>query len=352
MERSAISNKCPNCGGELNWDAEKQLFVCGWCDSEFPEGEVIRQNAARSQAGGTAAAEQENFASDTDVYICQSCGAEIFCDHNTAATFCYYCHNPVALGGRLSGEYRPEMVIPFQLSRQQAEDAFKAHCKKKWFLPSDFLGKSQLEKITGLYVPFWLADCDTDASVTAEGSEVITRHYGSTTEVTTKVYELERAARMSYKGVPADGSRKIDDTLMDAIEPFDYRMLRVFEMSYLSGFFCDKYDVGKEEVFVRIQKRVEEGAEQVLTDDMRRYSSIMIKSKNVRILDTKWHYMMLPVWFLTYRHRDKIYSFAMNGQTGKFAGIYPVSRAKTALAAAIAGIITGIIAYIIAAGGL
>lgn len=345
MENSAVTYKCPNCGGELVWNAEKQIFVCDWCNSDFTEeeaGGLKGEDAAEREKQREI---DEQFASDTDVYVCQSCGAEIFCDHNTAATFCYYCHNPVALKGRLSGSYRPEMIIPFQFSRRQAEAAFKAHCMKKWFLPFDFLSTSQLEKITGLYVPFWLADCDIDAYAIGEGNEVIHHTYGNQTEVITNVYRLDRAAKMSYLGIPADGSQKIEDSLMDAIEPFDYRLLRDFEMSYLSGYFCDKYDVDKIEVFNRIKSRVEKGAEQVLMDDMRRYDGLSVKSKNVRILNTKWHYMMLPVWFLTYKHHGKIYSFAMNGQTGKFAGRFPVSRLKIAIFAIIIGIITGLVAY-------
>lgn len=349
MENSAVSYKCPNCGGELVWNAEKQLFVCGWCNSDFPENEIRGKKNVPEDDEETARRREtdEKFADDTDVYTCSSCGAEIFCDHNTAATFCYYCHSPVALKGRLSGSYRPEMIIPFQMSRQQAEAAFKAHCMKKWFLPSDFLSTSQLQKITGLYVPFWLADCEVDAYVLAEGKEEEYHTRNGTTAVTTKVFDLDRAARMAYAGIPADGSLKIEDTLMDAIEPYDYRLLRDFDMSYMSGFYCDKYDVDKAQVLGRIKARVEEGAEQVLMDDIRRYSGLVVKSKKVRISGTKWHYMMLPVWFLTYKHRGKIYSFAMNGQTGKFAGFFPVSRVKIALTAVAVGIITGIIAYMI-----
>lgn len=344
LENSAVSYKCPNCGGELVWNAEKQLFVCGWCSSDFPENEINKAPVNDAEAQKQQEMERQ-FADDTVVYTCSSCGAEIFCDHSTAATFCYYCHNPVALKGRLSGSYRPEMILPFQMSRDQAVAAFKAHCMKKWFLPSDFLSTSQLEKITGLYVPFWLADCDVDAYAIAEGSEEISHTRHGTTVVTTHVYQLDRAAKMSYMGIPADGSLKIEDTLMDAIEPYDYRLLRNFDMSYLSGFFCDKYDVGKDQVFSRIKTRVEDGAEQVLMDDIRRYSNLVVKSKKARIFNTKWHYMMLPVWFLTYKHRGKIYGFAMNGQTGKFAGIFPVSRIKIAIAAILVGLIAGFIAY-------
>lgn len=351
MGASSVSYKCASCGGELTWNAEKQLFSCEWCGSVFSESEII------GQTGGQAASPvpdahtsqdmpaDDDFSSETNVYTCQSCGAEIFCDRNTAASFCYYCHNPVTLGGRVSGIYRPEKILPFTMSREQAVEAFKAHCKKKLFLPSDFLSAGQMEKLTGLYVPFWVADCDVDASVDAECKKVHTHTHGDTVETVTHVYNAERAARMQYKGVPADGARNIEDTLMDAIEPYDYNLLRDFETAYLSGFYCDKYDVDKDEVFSRIKSRISDGIIQTLRDDITGYSSVVIRRDNVDFLGVKWHYMMLPVWFLTYKHKGKIYSFAMNGQTGKFAGVYPVSGIKRLIAGLLAGIGAAVIGY-------
>ncbi len=350
MEKSALSYKCPNCGGELIFNAETQRFACSWCSSDFEQSEITGIHVTETEDDIRQREAEERFSQETDVYICTSCGAEIFCEHNTAATFCCYCHSPVALKGRLSGKYRPEMIIPFQYSRRQAEAAFKAHCMKKWFLPSDFLSASHLEKITGLYVPFWLADCDVDASIMGEATEEVTRVYNDTKEITTKRFKFDRAAKMTYMGIPADGSKQIEDSLMDAIEPYDYRLLREFDMSYLSGYYCDKYDVDKIEVLSRIRDRLEEGAKEALTGDVRRYDNLVVTSKKVRIINTKWHYMMLPVWFLTYNHHGQIYSFAMNGQTGKFAGIFPVSWVKMAAAALGVGIIAGIVIYLMGGG--
>ncbi len=350
MDNSAVTLKCPNCGGDLVWNAEKKQFVCGWCMTDFTEEETKSFSGVSEQEQKRAEAESNEFNEATDVYKCSSCGAEVICEHNTAATFCYYCHNPVSLTGRLSGNYRPQMLIPFQFSREQSVEKFKAHCKKKWFLPSDFLSQSQLEKITGLYVPFWLADCDVDAYINGKATRERSHTYGDTTEVITEEFIFDRAAKLGYLGIPADGSKKIEDTLMDAIEPYDYRMLQPFEMQYLSGFYCDKYDVDKTEVFPRIKSRVEEGAVEVLRSDVRNYDSVSVMHKGVRIFNTQWHYMMLPVWFLTYKHQGKIYSFAMNGQTGKFGGIFPVSKKKIAAFSAVVGIIAAIIAYMI--GGM
>ncbi|MGN1089510.1 MAG: hypothetical protein ACI4Q6_03840, partial [Huintestinicola sp.] len=323
MENSAITFKCPNCGGELLWNAEKQIFVCKWCSSDFAE-EEINDNEPSAEEAQKKKELDDKFIDNTDVYVCSSCGAEIFCDHNTAASFCYYCHNPVALRGRLTGKCRPDMIIPFCFNRLQAEAAFKANCMKKWFLPSDFTSSASLEKITGLYVPFWLADCEVDYFAVAEGSQTIKRTYSNQVESQVTDFRIERGIKFSYMGVPADGSFKLEDSLMDAIEPYDYKMLRPFDMTYLAGFFCDKYDVEKAEVVPRVKERISEGVDEVMRREMNGYDNPKIMKKDVRITNINWHYMMLPVWLMTYKHNGKMYGFAMNGQTGKFAGKYPV----------------------------
>ena len=341
MDNRTVTYKCPGCGGELIWNPEAALFYCGWCGSDYTEGEAAGFLPEEPEAEETRREKARQFANQTDLYVCGSCGAEIICGRNTAASYCCYCHNPVALTGRLEGDYRPDMIIPFQLSRRQAEAIFRAQCMKRRFLPGDFMRDSTLEKMTGLYVPFWLCDCDVDGYVLAEGTEIQHKIMGEYSEVTTRIYKLDRAAKCGFLGVPADGAGRISDQLMDAIEPYDYRFFREFDMSFLSGFYCEKYDVDRRTVFPRVKKRVEEGAEDMLLSELRRFDALKVESKKVRIYNTHWRYALLPVWFMNYRHHGRVYSFAMNGQTGKFAGEFPVSWLKTAgcglAAAAIAG---------------
>lgn len=341
MEKTTITYKCPGCSGELVWNGEIEKFICSWCSSDYPEQEITGAPSEITEEKKHRMEMESKFADDTDVYICSSCGAEIICDHNTAASFCYYCHNPVTLGARLSGNYRPEMIIPFQLSKREAEAAFKAQCMKKRFLPSGFTSDLTLEKMTGLYVPYWLCDCTVNSFMRAGGSQDITKAYGDTRSTTKVTYALEREAKMTYMGIPADGSLKIEDTMIDAIDPYDYRFMREFDMSYLAGYYCDKFDVQRKDVLPRIKERVEEEAPEVLLRDLAQYDDLIVTEKHNRILGTKWHYAMLPVWFMTYKHHGKIYSFAMNGQTGKFSGEFPISLSKLfAAAVGIAAVVT------------
>ena len=110
---AAITVKCPTCGGELVFDPAAQEYLCAYCQSRFTQAQIDRM--APAAASEQAAYQEETEGTDlgTDgssgavLYSCPSCGAQVITDETTAATFCYYCHNPVVLEGRLSGAYLP-----------------------------------------------------------------------------------------------------------------------------------------------------------------------------------------------------------------------------------------------------
>lgn len=342
---NTVQYKCPNCGGDIRFSPEKQGYDCEWCQSFFTQQQIediyseiensdLSQNVDETQSN-------DDFAEHNNLYICNSCGAEIVADEQTSATFCCYCHNPVTLKGRLSGDYKPNRVLPFNIDRNRAEQIFKDWCGKKKFTPSDFNSKKTLEKMTGLYVPFWLADCKTNSYMQGIGKKVKTWSDSSYNYTKTDEYSIIREAKINFKGIPNDAEKKIDDALLQAIEPFDYSKLKPFSMSYLSGFYADKYDVTKSEVFPKIKERVEKSAIDILEKDARKYTSIVVSNKKIDILKTDWEYTLMPVWFLNYKYQNKFYTFVVNGQSGKVAGILPLSKIKlVALGIAITLIIT------------
>ena len=114
----ALQLKCPNCGASVEFKPDAQRFICDFCGSDFTEAEINAANETERRA----AAEQDNyFSGHTNLYLCESCGAEIVSDENTAATFCHYCHGAVVLKGRVSGALQPELIIPFKYTRDLAE---------------------------------------------------------------------------------------------------------------------------------------------------------------------------------------------------------------------------------------
>lgn len=326
-----IQYKCPNCGGPLEYRADIRQFGCEYCLSTFTDEEVkkmFKDNESADLSQNTDESAEDDGFGNGNLYSCTSCGAEIMTDAETAATFCVYCHNPVILKGRLSGEYRPGSVLPFEINRDKALEIFKKEMGRKKFTPSDFLSTQTLEKMTGLYVPFWLADCQANGNLEGIGKIIRTWRKGDYQFTETKEYTVERVASITCRGVPADGASKIDDSLMDAVEPFDYSKMEDFSMSYLSGFLADRYDVNKGEVFPRIREKVNTASKELLRASVTGYNSFSESKSSVNIMNTDWRYALLPVWFMTYKYNGKIYEFAVNGQSGKLAGFAPLSKKK------------------------
>lgn len=352
MDAEARQFHCPNCNADLKFSPELQKFVCEFCKGEFTEAEALEymrmqdefaskydqnydQMPPEQDVTSEEQKERDQFSEETRLYSCPSCGAEIVSDQNTAASFCYYCHNPVILKGRVDGRYRPSRVLPFSFGREEAEKKFRAWAKTKMFAPKDLISNAQLEKLTGLYVPFWVANSSTSAHMEAIGENSRTWMSGNYRYTEVKRYRVVRDAVINYEGVPADGSQKIEDALMEAIEPYDYKEARPFSMAYLSGFLADKYDVDKEKVFPRIRSRMFGNNEQFL-ENSAKYGALKSKRHFSNIDSLSLDYMMLPVWFMTFEYKGKLWEYAVNGQTGKIAGELPISNKKLALACIIA----------------
>lgn len=349
----SVEYKCPNCSADLKFNPTTQKLDCEYCLSSFTVEEVKNVCANTENSIPEEAVQmKEDFENHTQLYRCQSCGAEIIADDQQTATFCYYCHNPVILAGKMGGEYKPDKVIGFKIDKNLALENFKRWVGKRWFVPKDFKSQQQLEKLTGLYVPFWIADCNVNADFRAVGKKIRSWTSGNYHYTETKEYRIIRQCNMTTSGIPADGETKIDDLLMEAIEPYDYKDLKDFSMSYLSGFYADKYDVDKAQVFPRIRARSNLACSNYIKGTISGYTSVSPSVEQYNIVNTNWNYTMLPVWFMAYKYKDKVYEFAMNGQTGKLAGTPPLSKGKLALASAILGVVVTVVCGLIGGGVL
>lgn len=344
----SVEYKCPNCCADLKFNPATQKLDCEYCLSSFTVDEIknICANTENS-IPEEAVNMKEDFENHTHLYRCKSCGAEIMADDQQTATFCYYCHNPVILAGKMGGDFKPDQIIGFKLTKENAISSFQKWIGKRWFVPKDFKSQQQLEKLTGLYVPFWLADCNVNADYRAIGRQVRQWTSGSYRYTETKEFRIIRQCNLNTRGIPADGETKIDDLLMEAIEPYDYKELQNFSMSYLSGFYADKYDVDKAQVFPRIRVRSNQACQNYIKSTISGYSSVTPSIEQYNIMSTNWNYVMLPVWFMTYKYKDKMYEFAINGQTGKLAGTPPLAKGRLALACTALGVAVTLISSLI-----
>lgn len=209
--------------------------------------------------------------------------------------------------------------------------ALKQHYMGKPLLPGSFAKESHLEEVKGVYVPFWLFDGEAGADVlfSATCSRVHTTPNERIT--TTEHYRVHRSGQVFFEKVPVDGSTKMPDGHMDAIEPFDYSQLEPFSMAYLPGFLADKYDVDAQNCADRARERCRNSAIAAMEETVTGYNSCTVLQADVQVKQNQTYYALLPVWLLSTRWQDKNFLFAMNGQTGKLIGDLPVSKGKLAL---------------------
>ena len=349
-----LTYQCPNCGAPLKFSSQTQRWDCEFCLSSFTAEQLQELESQKTSANVGTEERKEQFASEFEqpnctVYSCPNCGAEMITENNTAASFCAFCGSPAVFPKQLSGEFAPEKLIPFRFSKEQAVEALEKLCKSKPLLPRDFSDRNHIEKVTGIYVPFWLFDCDMSVHLDAMAQRVQTWSDSRYRYTKTDHYRLVREGDLQVKGVPTDGLQRMSDDMMDALEPFDYSTMTDFQMSYLSGYFAERYDVDKEASWPRAQERIHRTAKTLTEQTIHGFVSSQTTNFQTSVFNREVRYAMLPVWLLSTQYKGKNYLFAMNGQTGKMVGKLPMSWAQ---AAKWFGICAGAAFLITAIGGL
>ena len=331
-----LEYKCPNCDGAIRFDSSTQKMTCPFCDAEFDVETLEQYQATVSEAPADAfnwsAAEHESRgelgADEVINYSCPACAGEIFGDVNMAATHCPYCGNPVVIAEKIGGTNKPDYVMPFKLDKESAKAALRNYLRNKPLLPSLFKSDHRIDSITGIYVPFWLFDCGAHADIRYRAEKIRTWSDRSYDYTEHSYFHVGRSGDLGFEKIPVDGSAKLDDAYMEAIEPFDYTALEPFQTAYLAGYAADKYDVDAESGKQRVNERIRQSIEKALSDTVTGYSSVQKQHSTVQVSSGTVAYALLPVWMLNTKFGGETYVFAMNGQSGKFVGRLPVSRSR------------------------
>ena len=351
MPAQVTNYKCPACTGPLHFASGSGKMECEYCGSVYDIAEIeamYSADNASAEAAGQAAEEKEaarqkqaaaegwDFSDMSEdwgedgkgmtAYTCPSCGAELICDETTIATSCPYCDNPTVVPKQFGGTLKPDLIIPFRLDKEAAKDALRRHTRGKKLLPKAFSSENHLDEIKGVYVPFWLYDAASSGTVTYEATRTSSWSDKDYNYAKTEYWHVVRSGSMLFDAIPADGSSKMDDDLMDSIEPFDISEAVDFRSAYLSGYLADKYDVTAEDNLPRANNRVSNSTIEVLRGTVGAYTTLNEQSRNVHIKNGKARYALYPVWIMNTSWNGEKYTFAMNGQTGKIVGDMPMDK--------------------------
>lgn len=298
--------KCKNCGGNVVFEPGRGRMYCPHCESEDSQDTV--QGGSLTQ--------------------CVNCGAPIEIQDYTSASRCDHCSCYIVFNERVEGNYEPHMILPFRVNKDNAVAIMEKEFGKRIFTPADFMSVKSLEKMVGIYVPFWLYDYNACYDFAGEGTKVRSWRSGNTEYVETSYYEVIRKMDVNFDRIPVDASYAMEDGVMDLMEPYDYKVMQDFEPKYMSGFYGEIYNQGAPELEGRAQKKAQGASEELMQASLSGYSSMKTFRKDLNLQRDGVNYALMPVWQYLYRYKDKTYQFHVNGQTGKVIGVTPVSKAK------------------------
>ena len=322
---------CPSCGANLKFSPEKQKMCCEFCESEFDPEEFNEQGGAEEQQvmEETLAPEE---AMEVTIFTCPQCGGELMSvDENTAAAFCSFCGASTILESRIAKEKRPKYIIPFAITKEQCKEAYMKMVSGSIYAPKELKDEKYIDSFRGIYMPYWTYDISQKGEVTIKG-ETSSRKGDY---IVTKHYDLKGNIDAEYDGISYDASSSFSDDISERIAPFDTNKQIDFGNSYMSGYYADIADVGK---------TVYENDARLLAYDMS-LDNIKKEFKEYTVKDTKSgikarvdkvDYTMFPVWFMSYRNKDRVAYAIVNGQTGKVVADMPIDIKK----------------YLISSGGL
>ena len=326
--------KCPCCNGALRFNSGVQRMKCPYCDNEFDMqtlrkmDEELRESNEDPLQWEPAGSNQwqEGEAESLRSYICESCGGQIVSDLTTMASNCPYCDSPIVMKGQVKGDLKPDFIIPFKLDKEAAKAGLSRHLQGKKLLPKVFKSQNHIDEVKGIYVPYWIFDADVNANFTFKATKVRTWSDNNYHYRETSYYYAYRKGNISFDGIPVDGSTKMADDLMESLEPYDLSAAVDFQTAYMAGYLADKYDVSAEESVARANERVKVSTEQTFRSTVTGYNSMTKEAGNINLANGKAKYALYPVWILNTTWKGNQYTFAMNGQTGKFVGNLPMDK--------------------------
>lgn len=332
---------CPNCGANPRFDIASQKLLCPQCGSSFDVSSFPEESsgAGSHEMPGEYAGQPGKM--QVTVYTCSQCGGELMSTDTDAAAFCSYCGSHQILEERLSVQERPKRIIPFAVTKDDCKKAYARKLKRSLFAPKELRDPAYIEEFRGIYMPYWFYSFSQKGTITLNGT--VEHREGDYRIVDS--YDLSVDADNRFCGIAHDASTTYDDIISESLAPYDVRQTVPFRTTYLSGFYADIPDLRKsvyrhESAAIAARDTVEK------IQDMEEFKKYSIKELNDVSAVSRTHTTvdsiesaMFPVWFLSYRKKDRVAYAAINGQTGKMTADIPIEPSRylagTGIAAAV-----------------
>lgn len=335
--------KCPSCGGVMDFDPQTGGLACPYCGhtESIPVNEEEPGAARELDLAGADHVENCNWGVEKKTVICKACGAESVYDALEISAVCPFCGSNQVMEASNQETMAPGGVVPFQITDKKASELFKAWIKRKWFCPRLAKESAKAKNFKGVYLPYWTFDAKTTSKYSGE--------YGKDKRV--KGSDGEEHTETTWYPAKGQYAEDFDDELICAttnhnqsmlvgIEPFRTAENKAYKPEYVAGFAAERYAVGVKEAWEMAKDVIKGKLRDNISGKIRREKD----ADHVRNLKVEtvfsgltYKYLLLPVWISSYKYKDKVYQFMVNGQTGKVSGKTPISIPKVIIT--IAGVI-------------
>lgn len=322
--------RCPLCGAVLNFDPTIGKLKCPYCDSTYaPEDfeDKTKKSDIKNEEKEKEFTQSQTLDDNWVIYSCGECGAEVVADKKTMATVCAYCGSPISITSKAADNFRPKKILPYKITKEKAIEIYKKYASSSEFTPNTFMEEAVIEKMQNLFVPFYMNSMRVEAEATIKDEMINRKRSGDDEIVTTKIYNTYSKAYGEIVNVPTDASKKLDNNMMDALEPFDYNNAKDFNPAYMAGYIADQPDEYPEDMLVRAEQRASEFVDQEMLKTTC-HSNKQIIGRNYKFMNEKSEYTMIPIWVLNVKYKSEPYRFAINGETGKIVGKLPIDDKK------------------------
>ncbi|HEY0874302.1 MAG TPA: hypothetical protein VGD94_12585 [Vicinamibacterales bacterium] len=332
---------CAACGAQAEWNPAKGMLVCSFCGTEAPfvvdpnTGALVEHDLVKALR--EIPTEDRGWLTEKRTVQCQSCKAVSVFDISRTGQHCDFCGSPALLDySEIKAPIRPQGVLPFKVDEGRVREQMRAWFRGRWFAPNNLGSKALVDRVHGVYIPYWTFDAHAVCPWTAEAG-----HYYYTTETYRDNQGRRRTRQVRHtRWVPAAGEVRhfFDDEpvpgthglrldLLRKIEPFPTQEVQGYDTAFLSGFVVEHYQVVLVDAAARSQEQ--------MTGQLRLMASAQVPGDTQRNLQIDprfsgrtFKHVLVPVWVLSFTYRAKLYQVLVNGYSGTIAGDYPYSPWK------------------------
>ncbi len=325
--------KCPCCGGVMDFDPSTGGLKCPYCDhtEAITKKETQPESAEELDFSQADKTENFNWGVEKKTVICESCGAESVYDALEISSVCPFCGSNQVMEASDKKTMAPGGVVPFQITDEKASTLFKGWIRKKWFCPKLAKDSAKAGNFKGVYLPYWTFDARTASEYTAEYGKNRRVRQGKETKTVTDWYRTAGSYRENFDDELICATTNYNSSILVDLEPFDTADNKSYKPEYVAGFAAERYAVGVRDAFQMAKDSMKlKIYERICRTIRKEEHADLVREVNVStsFSDITYKYLLLPVWISSYKYKDKVYRFMVNGQTGKVAGKIPISIPK------------------------